>query len=437
MNNLLKFYGRQLLIPIFVIVAAAIMHQVVPKFYGSFAIAILFGFVYKWNVAEKTEKTWRFFHSLPIGFLQKAVLKVFIPFGFSFLVWISSTKFMPLLQLIEGQLNHALVFSSALVLASLIANGLVSFLMWLSIVAIIGLVFKDNGPMAVTLTTIYLAAALVFLSEKRLLWRPMLLKSLAVIIPLALIIHYSRIPTLNFAMKSSNNELVLTAADQLIERGQENNGLRKLGLILSENSDGETILRVIKILDNRDMKVDLPKTRWLELLAKDRELRSTILDYVRHQKDNFAWLNIEVFQIIEVDIHTSTESCRDDCRALARLVGELAIDNKADADRFIRSRLSSTGSDKVMFGLHAAQFAKLDSYKEEILKLLEHDTKIIRTEAQDLLKEMVENPDDLENLDKFLESVDADLTSLERKKLQDIIRDIVIPNLIKLDNARL
>ncbi len=185
------------------------------------------------------------------------------------------------------------------------------------------------------------------------------------------------------------------------------------------------------------MKVDLPKTRWLELLAKDRELRSAILDYVRHQKDNFDWLNIEVFQIIEVDIHTSTESCRDDCRALARLVGELAIENKADADRFIRSRLSSTGSDKVMFGLHAAQFAKLDSYKEEILKLLEHDTKIIRTEAQDLLKEMVENPDDLENLDEFLDKIDADLTSLERKKIQDIIRDIVIPNLEKLDAARL
>ena len=77
---------------------------------------------------------------------------------------------------------------------------------------------------------------------------------------------------------------------------------------------------------------------------------------------------------------------------------------------------------KIVFGLHAAQYADLNKFQPEILKLLEHGSKDIRDEAEDLLKNMVGNTVELGDLGDLLDEIDSDLTEVEKKKLHKILR---------------
>jgi hypothetical protein len=414
-------------LPVFLITALMLTSFNV-SFWGTIAFGLLVVLIYNWNVAEKMEKSWRFFHALPISFLEKTVVKVAVPFLVSFLICVLATRIHFLKQVINGDLNDALLTSATLVLASILGRGAISFAMWAVGLSTIHLL-PNNGPAALICAALYLTAATIYLSEKRIQWNSASLRVAAGCIPLALLLHYSRVPVLNFALRSKSPEIRLIAADQLFYRQAEDRAKGTVEDTLLTSNETSNLQKAVSILEKHDAIIDIPKERWLTLLSLDSDLRNEILVYIRHNIENFSWVDVEFLRHVEIDAISNNRRCKDDCRSLARLAGELSKAGNLSIDEYIRSRLSSVDTGKIIYGLHAAQYANLNSYQPEILKLLEHSNKDVREESEDLLQDMVGRTVDLGSLGDFLEKIDSDLTEVEKKKLREIIDDIVLPNL--------
>jgi hypothetical protein len=428
MTHLLKFYGRQMwALPLFIVIGL-IFAPISPSISKGVVFGLLGILIYNWNVTEKSEKTWRFFQALPINFFEKTIVKVAVPFVFTFLICAISSRTHFLKQIISGDFNDAVLIASSFVLASILAKGAVSFALWLLCLSMVH-ILPNNGPVAVIFAAIYLMIATIFLSEKRIAWKSATIKVAAACIPLTIALHYSRVPVLNIALRSKSPETRLIAADQLLFRKVEIQSKNAIADALLTSSDTPTLLKAVSILENHDTDVTIPKDRWMELLSSDSELRSEILSYFRHNLAPFPWLDVEFFQFVELDVITSNDRCKNDCRALARLAGELTKGGNPSIDDYIKARLSSVDTGKIVFGLHAAQFADTKKFQPEILKLLEHGSKDIRNEAEDLLQNMVGNTVELGDLSDLLNEIDSDLTEVEKKKLHKILDDIVLPSL--------
>ena len=427
MTNLLKLYCRQMWAPLVLLVLLTIFHT---DPWGGLLPGILLMLVYNWNVSEKTEKSWRFFHALPLSFLQKSVVKIALPFLFSVLVMIAVLRMNFLTLVISGELTDIAIGAATIVLASILARGAVSFVLWL-VCLYVPFWISIDGKVVIICIVLYLTTAIIFLSEKRIAWKPAILKAAAVCAPLILIVHYARIPLLNVAARSGSTEIRFIAAEELINLEQIDLAKTILEDTLKNSSDIDKLKKVISILEDTNLDIEIPRDIWLKLLAIDTETREEILNYFRSNLERFKWIDVEFFRLVEIDAQMSSFSCKDDCRALARLAGELSKQGNVTIDEYIKSRLTSlqfrTGT--IIFGLNAAKYADASKFQAEIIKLLEHNSKDVRDQAEELLQEVVGETIDLGGLAYFLEGISSELSDEEKKKLRDLIEQYVIPNL--------
>lgn len=428
MFDILKFYGRHsapVLIGVIALLALHLAFDIgwINVMHGALIVA-----VFRWNAEDRSNKTWRFFHSLPISFSEKVVCKIILPFVFLLVVYVAKNKTSLPAQVFDGSLNEASLAASALILASLLGHSMFAAIVWFGAFLGIALILPNSGVITILGTSAYLAAAVYHLSEKRIAFNSLLLRSAAICVPLLVVVHYARVPALNRAISSKSSAMRVLAADQLLEEGNSDAAVRALAEVLLTENDSKILKHAVSVLDKQDLNTSISKERWLSLMATDRDLRQDILNYMSHNKPAFQWLDVEFFQIAELDTFMS-KRCKDDCRALARLAGELAAGGKKDIDTYIRSRLKSVQDEKILFALNAVQYANVDDYQAEILALVEHRDREVRELSEDLLKDLVGNSVDLSKLGSFLDSIDADLTDLEKKKLRELIEEVVLPNL--------
>jgi hypothetical protein len=424
---LLKFYGRRFWSIPLLIVMLLIVNQFKDSGLDNISNGLLIVWTMYWNLSEKSEKSWRFFQALPVTFFEKVLVKVALPFFLGCMLWLMTNEAHPLNQIVDGSVSYAIVTLSGVILASIIASGTVSAILWLGFFVLIQELLPDSGQFAVACTVLYLTAAIVFLSEKRIPWKGALLKAAAVCLPFVIMIHFARVPILNIAVRSGSPELRLIAAEQLIDHGQKNLAASTVEEILQSSSDIELLKSAVSILEDSDLGVEVSRESWLKILALDSDMREDILEHMRRNKEKFQWIDVDFLRLVEVD--AINRGCEDDCQELARLVGGFSATGGLGIDDYIKSRLKSFEEEKIIFGLRSVQNSNVSSFQAEILKLLEHNNRDVRDEAEKTLQDTVGKTVDLSRLAYFLEGITSDLTEEEKNKLRELIEQFVIPNL--------
>ncbi|WP_158996516.1 hypothetical protein [Pigmentibacter ruber] len=175
-------------------------------------------FFYEWNIAPKKEKTWYFFDSLPIKFRLKFLVKVFIPFCFSFLIIFLLTVFKKNddYEFING-VADGLRISSIFTLSSILALSLSGFLSWVIFLYIICYLFSFITFYELMVTIFALSMSYYYLSEKRVskikfVFVPILTSFL--IISLA---TYNKLKIFELALSIPIHNLQVNLAENLLE----------------------------------------------------------------------------------------------------------------------------------------------------------------------------------------------------------------------------
>lgn len=430
MTNLIAFYSKQFIVPISITFIAILLHQLGLLSTGPLAVGLLFVILYKWNVTEKQDKTWRFFHALPVSFKEKVLIKVGIPFFFAAIVWQLSADIAPLRQLLDGSMNSSLLSAAALVLASLAATGLGSYIVWFAVLWVFSRIFLGTGALAVFCTVIYLTAAVVKLSEARIAWRKAIFVGAMVGLPVALGVYYTRVPVLNFALHRSAPEIQLLAADELLDSGPNADAQAFVGKYLAAASDARLLRQAVNLADGHEFVPELSNDRWLFLLTEEKELREDILELIRENKEKFSWITAESLGYLESVSIVHPTKCDDDCRDLARLAGELAAQQQNSFSTYIKAKLHDTSDARILYGLHAVERDMPQHYTDDLVLLLEHPNRHIRTKANDLLQEALGKKVVIRNIETFLDKIEADLNDDEKKELKKMIDEYIKPHLI-------
>lgn len=351
-------------------------------FTGIMATVLSWVFPYLLNVEEKSTKSFEFFQSLPISFVEKVMIKIVFPFLMVFFLQYINERDSFTYNLVTGNFLSLMVFSAILVFTSLVTSKAIHYIGLSVILAFVSKVLSlvDFVPMLFLL--VYINLSILILSNYRLNKTKYISIFGVISIAILVLVSLSKNLLLNKFMYSSDyRTAVLSSAIQLNRGNQQAQVLLTDKLI--NNQDEWTIDMVLESFDDAGKAIPIDQTKWKILLQNNPEKREEILDHLRENKDKYQWLNHGNLLEVEQMILIGGDRCSDACRSLAKLV---VSQDETIIWETIREHLHSSSLQKIIYALIVIDRTDNTTFRTRVKELIDHENEDIRELSAEILK---------------------------------------------------
>jgi hypothetical protein len=297
------------------------------------AVVLVWLLLYRLNVEEKVKKTWDFFHALPLGRRERAVLKIGVPFVIALAVLSLSESDPSLAYVLEGKLAKHIMLAAILVLASIVARTLIHYILIFWAIYVPAAILGVFGLTELVIAGLGLGLAYASMSGHRVSPVKAGVVALCVALPLTIAATLSRVPVYRALMKFGGPETRLDAAVHLVSEENDEPASVVLAGMLRQDPDAKLAERIFDAYEASDQVPELGAAEYQTLLASDAAVRRIVLDYLAHDGDAYDWLTVDRVLAWEPLVlerrkpaDEDEEACSGDCEALADLVADRFLD---------------------------------------------------------------------------------------------------------------
>lgn len=351
-------------------------------FTGIMATVLSWVFPYLLNVEEKSTRSFEFFQSLPISFVEKVILKIVFPFLVVFFLQYINERDNFSYNLVNGNFLSLLVFSSILVFSSLVTSKAIHYIGLSVILAFVSKILSLVDFVPLLFLLVYMNLSILILSNYRLNKTKYISIFGVVSIAILVLVSLSKNLLLNKFMYSSDyRTAVLSSAIQL------NRGSQQAQVLLTDNlmnkQDEWTIDTVLESFSDAGKAIPIDQTKWKILLQNNPDKREEILDHLRDNKEKYQWLNHGNLLEVEQMILIGGDNCSDACRSLAKLV---VSQDETILWETVREYLNSSLIQKVIYALIIIDLTDNTTFRTRVKELVDHENEVIRELSAEILK---------------------------------------------------
>lgn len=368
---------------------------------------------YDLNVNDKLRGNWGYLESLPISLNKRFALKVLIPFAFIVLVDLGMQSKMDLIFFLDQGFSRVLLYASVLILASVLAKKLNSFILYLFALNILAFCLSFLPNHQIVLAMAYLIGSYYILSNKRVDPKTIAISLLAIITPLVLTLHFMQVPLFEKLISAENSEISFFAAKNLIKEKENSQAINVLSDRVATTEDENTFKEALELLTNNSIPLNFEQTKWYELFLEHTSGQKQILRHLTKNSSQYGWIaHSNLFQF--EDELLDGKKCKSKCRRLAKLVSKNA--SSIDSQRML-SHLNSDSKVRKLYALNVLKQLKSGQYKNEVIELLSDNNKDVKKLSFEFLRNITKEDlkMELEKIEKDL-SVDDSIENIEKAK---------------------
>lgn len=355
---------KQNLWPLLICIAFVALNLIGLAQFDTFATFLLAFIIYDYNVGEKVRGTWRYFHSLPISLNEKFLIKVICPLVFYFLITLGMSDSWDLFSLFKGEYLDILISGSILILASILANNLKQFILYILGLAVVGQIIENIPYGEFSALTIFILGAYYYLSEKRADYKKLVSVGIISIL-LPLITWQLSSPVINKSLLNTNDmKLGLFAAKNLLVNGHDQDAVDKIQTIIINQNNIQLQKQALSFSLNNDIDLNIDAETWMELFENRKSLRRVLLNNIDEFIENEVLDQQDLTQIENIVLESQLE---DHIEILAEYVSESMTE--AHHQR-IQKYLRMKDPTQVYYALEVISMGQLTGYKSELLDLI-------------------------------------------------------------------